>query len=103
MLEIESELVAANPVISALTQNDEKAISFCIASPNISVLDIAIFPFVRQFAFVDKAAFDALELPKLQAWLDYFLGSQLFSSVMSKYPMWIEGESQLLEFGQSVN
>ena len=100
--EIENELVVANPVMSALTQNDGKAISFCIASPNISVLDIAIFPFVRQFAFFDKAAFDALELPKLQAWLDYFLDSQLFSSVMSKYSMWIEGESPLLEFGQSV-
>lgn len=54
----------------------------------ISWVDVAIFPFVRQFAFVDKPAFDRLDTPKLQAWLGYFLESNLFNSVMRKYPMW---------------
>ena len=63
----------------------------------VSWLDIAIFPFVRQFAFVDKPAFDRLATPKLQAWLDYFLESRLFNSVMHKYPAW-QPEDQVVLF-----
>lgn len=55
-------------------------------------IDVAIFPFVRQFAFVDKEKFDAQALPGLQQWLDYFLESDLFLSVMNKYPFWAEGD-----------
>jgi glutathione S-transferase len=35
--------------------------------------DVAIFPFVRQFAFVDKAWLDTAPYPKLKAWLQSFL------------------------------
>ena len=52
--------------------------------------DVAIFPFVRQFAFVDKAWFDSAPYPKLNAWLQSFLHSDLFLSVMTKYPRWYE-------------
>jgi len=52
--------------------------------------DVAIFPFVRQFAYVDKAWFDSAPYPKLQAWLQSFLDSDLFSSAMTKYPRWCE-------------
>jgi len=71
-----------------------------IKSPTISVLDIAIFPFVRQFAFVDKNKFDALPFSNLQSWLERLLVSDLFLSVMEKYPMWVENESDLVVFGQ---
>ncbi|MGD9842723.1 MAG: glutathione S-transferase [Steroidobacteraceae bacterium] len=50
--------------------------------------DIAIFPFVRQFAHADAAAFAALPLPGLQAWLAGWESSALFQSVMAKYPVW---------------
>ena len=52
--------------------------------------DVAIFPFVRQFAFVDKAWFDQAPYPKLQVWLQAFLDSELFLSVMTKFPKWEE-------------
>lgn len=52
--------------------------------------DVAIFPFVRQFAFVDKAWFDEAPYPKLQGWLQAFLDSDLFLSVMTKFPRWEE-------------
>lgn len=52
--------------------------------------DIAIFPFIRQFAFVDKAWFDQAPYPKLQGWLQGFLDSDLFLSVMTKFPRWEE-------------
>lgn len=52
--------------------------------------DIAVFPFIRQFAFVDKAWFDQAPYPKLQGWLQAFLDSELFLSVMTKFPRWEE-------------
>lgn len=57
----------------------------------ISVADVSIFPFIRQFAFVDKNWFDQAPYPNLQNWLAYFLTSDLFLSVMTKYPVWQEG------------
>lgn len=62
--------------------------NYFLGNAAISVLDIAIFPFVRQFAFVDKPRFDALELPRLHAWLALLLDSEIFLKVMAKYPPW---------------
>lgn len=55
-----------------------------------SLADIAIFPFIRQFAAVDQHWFDASPYTKLQAWLDSFLVSDLFVRVMVKYPLYEE-------------
>ena len=53
-----------------------------------SFLDVALFPFVRQFANVDRARFDSLGLRQLGDWLDHLVAHPLFLSVMSKYPLW---------------
>jgi len=55
-----------------------------------SLADIAIFPFVRQFAAVDAAWFENAIYPKLQAWLKRLVESELFNSVMEKQPTYIE-------------
>ena len=47
-------------------------------------VDIGIFPFVRQFAAVDPAWFNALPLPALKAWLKGWLLSPLFEEAMVK-------------------
>ena len=57
-----------------------------------TVADFAILPFVRQFAFIDKAWFDAQPWPKLQFWLQAFLASDRFLSIMDKYPKWTNGD-----------
>jgi len=54
----------------------------------ISIADIAIFPFIRQFAMVDKEWFDLAPFFNLKKWLDFHLGSPLFLGVMQKYPTW---------------
>ena len=46
--------------------------------------DIALFPFVRQFAAVEPTWFDALPLPALQSWLRGWLAHDLFSRAMAK-------------------
>lgn len=53
-----------------------------------TLVDYAIFPFIRQFAHVDKAWFDEAPYPKLQKWLDYFLESPQFHITMAKYATW---------------
>ena len=55
---------------------------------NISWVDIAIFPFIRQFSMVDAKRFKQLPLPSVQRWLAQHLESELFSSVMQKHPVW---------------
>lgn len=54
----------------------------------ISLADMAVFPFIRQFAHVDKHWFDQSEYKKLQDWLQQLLGLPLFNEVMQKYPKW---------------
>ena len=56
----------------------------------LSWVDIAIFPFIRQFSMVNPEQFNELPLPKLKNWLINLLESTLFQSVMEKYPTWVE-------------
>jgi glutathione S-transferase len=53
--------------------------------------DIALAPFVRQFALVDKDWFDHCRYRNTRAWLHTLTQSPLWSSVMHKYPPWQEG------------
>lgn len=70
-----------------------------LQSLKVTVLDVAIFPFIRQLAFVDKPRFDNQNLPKLQAWLEFFLNSPLFLNVMHKYPAWQAEQPRRILFG----
>ena len=56
----------------------------------ISWVDIAIFPFIRQFSMVDAKKFEQLPLPTVKAWLNRHLASSLFNSVMQKHPVWLD-------------
>jgi glutathione S-transferase len=49
-----------------------------------SFTDIALIPFIRQFAAVDRAWFDTQPLPRLHQWLDTHLVSPLFVQAMLK-------------------
>lgn len=53
-------------------------------SHNLGLADYAIFPFVRQFAYVDKTWFDAAPYPNLQHWLQHHLSSKYFVDIMVK-------------------
>jgi glutathione S-transferase len=49
-----------------------------------SVADIAIFPFVRQFAHVDLQWFDQSPYQALVKWLNFYKSNQLFLKIMEK-------------------
>ena len=55
-----------------------------LAGPALSLADVALAPFVRHFAHVDRDWFAQAPYPHLNAWLERFLASELFSSVMRK-------------------
>lgn len=50
--------------------------------------DMALLPFVRQFAQVDAEWFADLPYPALRAWLEKLLSTELFASVMDKRAPW---------------
>jgi glutathione S-transferase len=55
-----------------------------LVSDKISLADIAIFPFIRQFVAVDAVWFETAPYPKLKIWLQQLVDSALFKSVMQK-------------------
>lgn len=61
-----------------------------LCGDTISYVDIAIFPFIRQFANVDRDWFNALPYPALHQWLKDRLESDLFAGIMKKYNPWNE-------------
>lgn len=58
------------------------------ASPRLA--DIAIFPFIRQFAAVDSAWWEASPYPALRSWLEHWVASELFDGIMQKHPVWVD-------------
>ena len=61
----------------------------------LSVTDIAIFPFIRQFANVDSKWWESHPYPNVPRWLDGLVSSALFSRVMKKYPQWQDGDPEI--------
>ena len=57
---------------------------------SITIADIGIMPFVRQFAHVNRNVFYDLPYPNLQRWLQDWLSHPLFLQAMTKFKPWQE-------------
>jgi glutathione S-transferase len=55
-----------------------------LLSDKASIADLAVMPFIRQFAQVDKAWFENSPYPKLKNWLNAWIASDVFIAVMKK-------------------
>ncbi|MGU3349269.1 glutathione S-transferase [Pseudomonas monsensis] len=55
-----------------------------LLADHLSLADVALLPFVRQFAHVDREWFAQTPYVRLQAWLQRFLESELFTAIMKK-------------------
>ncbi|QQX78603.1 glutathione S-transferase [Shewanella sp. KX20019] len=64
-----------------------------------SIADYAIYPFIRQFAHVDKVWFEQSAYKNVQLWLADHLQSDEFITIMKKYPTWLESEQSFV-FGK---
>ena len=52
------------------------------------LVDVAIFPFIRQFANIDISWFNEFQWKKLKDWLDFFVGSKMFIKSQKKFDQW---------------
>jgi len=65
----------------------------------LSLVDYAVLPFIRQFAKVERQWYLSSPYPKLQQWLKSHLDSLLFSKVMRKHPLWLKNHEEVM-FGK---
>lgn len=79
----------AEKILSQLNQYVEA--SSYLTGPRQNLTDIAIFPFLRQFAAVQPQWWQSTPYAALRAWLDTHVTSDLFKAVMVKRPLWKEG------------
>lgn len=63
---------------------------------SVSIADIGIMPFVRQFAHVDRDTFYSLPYPHLQRWLTGWLDHPVFEQSMIKLQPWQEGDDLIV-------
>ncbi|MEO6423477.1 MAG: glutathione S-transferase C-terminal domain-containing protein [Candidatus Nitrotoga sp.] len=64
----------------------------------LSVADIAIFPFIRQFASVDTNWFDTSQFVFLRSWLSKCVESSAFERIMKKYILWKQGLDKVIVY-----
>ena len=67
-----------------------------IISDKESLADIALLPFIRQFATVERQWYLQAPYPKIRQWLNNYLQSPMFSKVMFKYPLWLDNDETVV-------
>jgi glutathione S-transferase len=67
-----------------------------LASQSPTLVDICLFPFVRQFAAVDPQWFHQVPLDRLRSWLSFFVDGALFAQIMTKHTIWRSGQLAII-------
>ena len=67
-----------------------------LSGAEMGMSDVAIFPFVRQFAATDSAWFDSLPLPHIRRWLSAMVSGEAFAVIMHRYPPWQAGQDDVV-------
>lgn len=67
----------------------------------ITLADLAIFPFIRQFYGVDRTWFEQSTFGFVRQWLFEQMESELFNSVMLKYPLWKDNKQKFIIFPEN--
>ena len=77
---------------AALAQHSE-----ALAGAQSTLADFAIFPFLRQFAAVDRDWWAQTPYRRVRAWLQAHLDSDLFARIMRKRDAWQPGDPAEIE------
>jgi len=67
-----------------------------LARQSPTLVDICLFPFVRQFAAVDPHWFQQVPLDRLRNWLAFFVEGSLFAQIMTKHLIWKSGQRAII-------
>ncbi|TWX65098.1 glutathione S-transferase [Colwellia sp. C1TZA3] len=65
-----------------------------------SLADIALLPFIRQFARIERQWYLQSPYPKLKNWLNRYLQSPMFTKVMVKHRLWLECGEEVIFVGK---
>lgn len=76
------------------TLNERLSMRQQLFGSRVSLADMAIMPFVRQFANTDRDWFAAQPWPHLQSWLKLHLESERFKAIMPKFQQWKSGDDE---------
>ncbi len=76
--------------------NDRLLVSEFLIKDSLSYVDIAIAPFIRQFANVDFEWFKQSQYQPLVKWLSGILNSPIFMAAMQKYSVWQSGDTKII-------
>ena len=71
---------------------DQLSGSGWVGGESANAVDVALFPFIRQFAGVDPSWWQQAPYPHVRQWLENWLNNALFSAIMVKYPRWESGQ-----------
>ena len=93
----------AEEFIGLLETNLQEQHGLGLVSNQLSLVDVAIFPFVRQFAHVDWEWFSNSQYRNLISWLLKLEKSELFLAVMDKYKPWQENEGLVQTHKNELN
>lgn len=77
-----------NTALNLKYSNSEQEKNNFLICDRQTLADVAIFPFVRQLAYVDIEWFSSSPYIHLQQWLKWHETSSLFELVMQKFPVW---------------
>lgn len=90
----ESNLQECRHACEVYIQDLEKRLSshYYLIDENESMADIALLPFIRQFAKVERQWYLQSPYPNVKRWLNQYLQSVMFNKVMTKHPLWTAGE-----------
>ncbi|MGY2734043.1 glutathione S-transferase [Sphingomonas sp. UYP23] len=64
----------------------------CLSGADRTLSDMAILPFVRQFAAVDRGWFETQPIAHVRAWLAALVASPLFDRAMQRLEPWVPGD-----------
>jgi glutathione S-transferase len=66
-----------------------------LLADQLTIADIAVFPFVRQFSLVDKTWFDQSNYTNVKKWLENIINTALFQNIFQKHKNWQQGDAAI--------
>ena len=82
--------------LALLSALDERLRAGFLDGALMGMTDAALFPFVRQFAEVDRPWFDNAAPAAIRTWLERLIGSDIFARAMVRLDPWKPGDPTTL-------
>ena len=84
----------AQPFLATLEQQLNR--HHYLFGSSATLADVAIFPFVRQFASVDHEWFEQSDYPRIRTWLNGWIECETFKLCMKKQSSWQPGQEPVI-------